>query len=116
LSAADELLALGLKQEVRIGFTIAQTDFRFAGAVRDRSFFVLLPAAVWRYGCSFAAGAANGWQAKSAFFEGFVAVSVLATLIGFGLPRLIEEMPVSLVNDPARLWYILAGFLVSTVV
>jgi hypothetical protein len=63
-----------------------------------------------------AAGAANGWQPKSAFFEGFVAVSVLATLIGFGLPRLIEVMPVSLVNDLARPWYILAGFLVFTVV
>ncbi|HET8925173.1 MAG TPA: DUF1648 domain-containing protein [Candidatus Acidoferrum sp.] len=116
-----------------------------------------------------ARGAANSWQTKSAFFKGFVAVSVLATLIGFGLPRLIEVMPVSLVNlpnkkywlapermaetkalltgyfawfacviyvvviltfdfavkynlhaepllDPTRLWYILAGFLVFTIV
>jgi uncharacterized membrane protein len=114
-------------------------------------------------------GVANGWQPKSAFFGVFVGVSVLATLIGFGLPRLIEVMPVSLVNlpnkkywlaeermaetktfltgyfawfacviylvliltfdfavkfnlhaeplpDPARLWYVLAGFLVFTVV
>jgi uncharacterized membrane protein len=114
-------------------------------------------------------GTANGWQAKSAFFGVFVGVSVLATVIGFGIPRIIAVVPARLINlpnrnywlapehlaetmeflnayfawfgcaifliviltsdyaiqsnlhpknppDPARMWYILAGFLTFTVV
>jgi uncharacterized membrane protein len=114
-------------------------------------------------------GAANGWQTKSAFFGLFVSVSVLAAVVGFGVPRIISALPAELINlpnkrfwlapehlaetmeflnsyfawfgcalflimiltfdyalqfnlhpenppDPARMWYILAGFLVFMVV
>jgi uncharacterized membrane protein len=136
-------------------------------AVHFSYYYPLLPGVVASH--FNAAGVANGWQPKSAFFGVFVGVSILATLIGFGLPWLIGVMPVSLVNlpnkeywlaqermaetksfltgyfawfacamylvviltfdfavqynlhaehlpDPARQWYILAGFLVFTVV
>ena len=114
-------------------------------------------------------GAPNGWQTKEAFFGIFVAISVLAAVIGFGMPKMIQAMPAQLVNllnkrywlspehlaetaeflnssfawfacgnflimvfvfdyaiennlhpehppSPARMWYILAGFLLFTVV
>jgi uncharacterized membrane protein len=114
-------------------------------------------------------GVANGWQTKSAFFGVFVGISVLAVVIGFGIPRIIAVVPAQLINlpnkqywlapehlaetmefmnayfawfgcaiflimiltfdyaiqsnlhpenrpDPARMWYILAGFLTFTVV
>jgi uncharacterized membrane protein len=114
-------------------------------------------------------GAANGWQSKSAFFQVFAGVSVLAAVLGFGIPRIIAVIPGELINlpnkqywlspdrraetfeflnnyfawfscvifliiiltfdyaiqsnlhpenrpDPSRMWYILAGFLVFTVI
>lgn len=112
-------------------------------------------------------GVPNGWQTKSAFFTVFVGVSVLAAVVGFGIPRIITAVPTELINlpnkkywfaperlaetqeffstyfawfggavfliiiltfdyaiqrnlhpenppDPARMWYILAGFLLFT--
>ena len=114
-------------------------------------------------------GVANSWQTKSAFFGVFVGVSVLAAVVGFGIPRIIAAAPPQLINlpnkrfwlapehlaetqkfmttyfawfgcavflimiltfdyaiehnlhpenppDPARMWYILAGFLLFTLV
>jgi uncharacterized membrane protein len=114
-------------------------------------------------------GVPNGWQTKSAFFAVFVGVSVLAAVVGFGIPRVITAVPAELINlpnkqhwlapehlaetqkffdthfawfgcavfliiiltfdhaiqhnlhpenppDPARMWYILAGFLLFTLV
>ena len=114
-------------------------------------------------------GHANGWQTKSAFFTVFLAVSLLAAVVGFGIPRIIALAPAQLINlpnkgywlapehfgetqsflkgyfawfgcamflmviltfdyatqsnlhpenppDPARIWYVLAGFLLFTVV
>ena len=114
-------------------------------------------------------GVANGWQTKSAFFSVFVAVTVVAAVVGFGIPRIITAVPAEMINlpnkrywlapehlaetqeffsayfawfgcavfliviltfdyaiqhnlhpenppDPARMWYILAGFLLFTLV
>lgn len=114
-------------------------------------------------------GVVNGWQTKSAFFAVFVGASVVAAVVGFGVPRMISAVPRELVNlpnkqywlgpehhaetqeffrayfawfgcalflmiiltfdyaaehnlhpdnppDPARMWYILAGFLIFTLV
>src|SRR5579864_538570 len=47
-------------------------------------------------------GVANGWQTKTAFFGIEVAMILLATVISFGVPRLIEAMPVSLINLPNK--------------
>ena len=37
-------------------------------------------------------GVANGWQSKPAFFGFFVAMSVLAAGVGFGIPRMIATL------------------------
>ena len=51
-------------------------------------------------------GTPNGWQTKQAFFTGFVGMTVLCVLIGFGLARLIGAMPVQLINLPnKRYWF-----------
>src|SRR5260370_35733971 len=47
-------------------------------------------------------GVANGWQTKPAFFTVFVGVSVLAAVIGFGIPRIISAMPPQLINLPNK--------------
>jgi len=47
-------------------------------------------------------GTVNGWQTKTAFFAVEPAVILLATVISFGVPRLIEAMPVSLINLPHK--------------
>ena len=47
-------------------------------------------------------GSANGWQTKLTFFSIEVAIIVLATLVAFGVPRMIAAMPVSLINLPHK--------------
>jgi uncharacterized membrane protein len=49
-----------------------------------------------------ARGVANGWQTKSAFFGFLVGVSVLAAVVGFGIPRIITAMPPELINLPNK--------------
>lgn len=49
-----------------------------------------------------ARGAANGWQTKSAFFTVMVGVSVLAAVVGFGIPSLISALPSQLINLPNK--------------
>ena len=51
-------------------------------------------------------GAPTGWQTKQAFFGVFVAVSVLAALIGFGMPMIIAAMPAQLVNLPNKRYWL----------
>jgi uncharacterized membrane protein len=53
-----------------------------------------------------ARGAANGWQTKSAFFGFLVGVSVLAAVVGFGIPRLIAAMPPELINLPNKRYWL----------
>jgi uncharacterized membrane protein len=47
-------------------------------------------------------GAANGWQTKSAFFTGLVGVSVLAVVVGFGIPSIIAALPPRYINLPNK--------------
>ena len=47
-------------------------------------------------------GVVNGWQTKAAFFAVELAMILLASVISFGVPRLIEAMPVSLINLPHK--------------
>src|ERR1043166_6835628 len=48
------------------------------------------------------AGAVNAWQSKAVFFGIEIMIVVMATVIGFGVPRLISAMPVSLINLPNK--------------
>jgi len=49
-----------------------------------------------------ARGFVNGWQTKVAFFSVELIVIVLATIISFGIPRLIAAMPASIINLPNK--------------
>lgn len=51
-------------------------------------------------------GTPNGWQTKSAFFGVFVGVSVLAVLIGFGIPQIIAALPMQLINLPNKRYWL----------
>src|SRR5438552_3237464 len=53
-----------------------------------------------------ARGVPNGWQTKSAFFSVLVGVSVLAAVIGFGIPRIISVMPMELINLPNKRYWL----------
>jgi len=70
------------------------------GAVR---YFYYAPRLPEVLGSHFAGnGAVNGWQSKVAFFSTELAVVVLAAVVGFGIPRIIGAMPVSLINLPNK--------------
>jgi uncharacterized membrane protein len=59
-------------------------------------------------------GAANGWQTKSAFFGVLVGVSVLAAVVGFGIPRIISVLPSELVNLPNKGYWLAPEHLAET--
>jgi uncharacterized membrane protein len=47
-------------------------------------------------------GFVNGWQTKAAFFATELAMIILATVVSFGIPRIIAALPVSLINLPHK--------------
>jgi hypothetical protein len=59
-------------------------------------------------------GMANGWQTKPAFFMVFVGVSVLAAVIGFGIPRLITALPPQRINLPSKVYWLAPDHLAAT--
>jgi uncharacterized membrane protein len=59
-------------------------------------------------------GVANGWQTKSTFFGVFVAVSLLAVVIAFGVPRIIGVVPAQLINLPNKRYWLAPEHLAET--
>jgi uncharacterized membrane protein len=59
-------------------------------------------------------GAANGWQTKSAFLGVLVGVSVLAAVVGFGIPRIIAVLPAALINLPNKRYWLAPEHLAET--
>ena len=59
-------------------------------------------------------GAPNGWQTKEAFFGVLVALSVLAALIGFAVPKLIAALPAQLINLPNKRYWLAPAHLAET--
>ena len=51
-------------------------------------------------------GFVNGWQTKAAFYSTELAMIVLATIVSFGIPRIIAAMPVSLINLPRKEYWL----------
>ncbi len=48
------------------------------------------------------AGSVNGWETKTLFFSLELGSIVLATVISFAVPRMIEALPVSMINLPHK--------------
>lgn len=51
-------------------------------------------------------GTPNGWQTKPDFLDFHVGAIVLATILSFGVPRLIGALPVQLINLPNREYWL----------
>jgi uncharacterized membrane protein len=70
-------------------------------------FFYYAPRIPEVLGSHFARGGfVNGWQTKAAFFSTELAMIVLASVVSFGVPRIIAAVPVSLINLPHKEYWL----------
>jgi uncharacterized membrane protein len=51
-------------------------------------------------------GFVNGWETRTAFFVTELAMIILATVVSFGIPRIIAAVPVSLINLPRKEYWL----------
>ncbi len=51
-------------------------------------------------------GFVNGWQTKAAFFATELAMIILATVVSFGIPRIIAAAPVAFINLPHKEYWL----------
>src|SRR5258708_30947097 len=51
-------------------------------------------------------GFVNGWQTKTAFFATELAIIALATVVSFGVPRILAAVPASVINLPHKEYWL----------
>jgi uncharacterized membrane protein len=86
--------------------------FALYAAVHFSRYYPLLPDVVASHFNG--RGTANGWQTKSAFFGVLVGVSVLAAVVGFGIPRIIAVLPAAFINLPNKRYWLAPEHLAET--